>query len=96
MTTIGINSDWIVVKGHSGYDTIGKDIVCAAISTLTEATFNYLVATNNKVEKHDGDGLFIIRIDRLNKAGKEIIEAFKEMVKDIESQYPNNVRRVEQ
>lgn len=96
MTTIGINSDWIIVRGHSGYAEPGKDIVCAAISTLTEATYNYLVATDNKVVSTDPDaeGLFIIRIDKLNKAGKKIIESFIQMVDDIASQYPENLRRL--
>ena len=96
MTTVGINSDWIIVRGHSGYAEPGKDIVCAAISTLTEATYNYLIATDNKVASTDPDaeGLFIIRIDKLNKAGKKIIESFIQMVDDIASQYPENLRRL--
>lgn len=96
MTQIKVTDDWIVVNGHSGYAEQGKDIVCAAISTLTEATYNYLIATGNKVVSTDPDaeGYFIIRIDKLNKAGKKIIESFIQMVDDIASQYPENLRRL--
>lgn len=95
MTTIGVNSDWIIARGHSGYNEIGKDIVCAAISTLMEATYNYLIATDNKVEKSDeDDALFIIRLDKLNESGKKIVKSFIEMIEDIGNQYPKNVRLV--
>lgn len=33
----------IEVSGHSGYAVAGKDIVCSAVSTLTEALINGLV-----------------------------------------------------
>ena len=94
MTTIEVNGDKIIVKGHSGYDTIGKDIVCAAISVLTEATYNYLVALGNKVAKEEGDAAFIIDIEHIDSAGEKIVGSFKEMVDDIASQYPENVRRI--
>lgn len=42
MTKIDISSKEIRISGHSGYGTYGNDIVCAAISTLSEATYNYL------------------------------------------------------
>ena len=67
MTTIEIKEDIIRVYGHSGYAPIGKDIVCAAISTLTEATYNYLVATKNKVNNEESNGVYIIHLEQLNK-----------------------------
>lgn len=94
MTTIQVNEEKIIVKGHSGYDTIGKDIVCAAISVLSEATYNYLVALGNEVVKEEGDAAFIIDIRHVDSAGKKIVGSFIEMVDDIASQYPKNVRRI--
>lgn len=94
MTTIEVNEEKIIVKGHSGYDKIGKDIVCAAISVLSEATYNYLLAIGNEVEEEEGDAVFIINIKHLNNAGKKIVESFIQMVDDIASQYPEYVRRI--
>ena len=37
MIEIEIEKGKIAVKGHAGYDEIGKDIVCAAVSTLFQA-----------------------------------------------------------
>lgn len=91
MTTIDIKLDKIRVYGHSGYAPIGKDIVCAAISTLTEATYNYLLATKNKVNKEESNGVYIINLEELNKQGEAIINSFKDMVDDLVKQYPKNI-----
>lgn len=91
MTTIDIREDIIRVYGHSGYAPIGQDIVCAAISTLTEATYNYFLATRNKVKSEESNGVYIIRIEELNKAGQAIIKSFIDMVQDLINQYPKNI-----
>ena len=91
MTIIEIRENEISIKGHSGYAEEGKDIVCAAISTLSEATYNYLVATKNKVNIEESDALYVIHIEELNEQGKAIISSFKGMINDIENQYPKYV-----
>ena len=91
MTTIDIRQDIIRVYGHSGYAPVGKDIVCAAISTLTEATYNYLVATKNKVNNEESNGVYIIHLEELNKQGQAIIESFIDMLQDLINQYPKYI-----
>ena len=88
MTTIEIKEDLIKVFGHSGYAEEGHDIVCAAISTLTESTYNYLAATNNKVSNKEASGLYEIHIEKLNKNGQAIVNSFIKMVQDLINQYP--------
>lgn len=88
MTTIDFKTDKIRVYGHSGYAPIGHDIVCAAISTLTEATYNYLVATKNKVSNEESNGVYVIHLEELNKQGLAIIDSFIEMIQDLIKQYP--------
>ena len=88
MTTIEVKDDKIRVYGHSGYAPIGHDIVCAAISTLTEATYNYLVATKNKVSNEESNGVYVIHLEDLKKQDKAIIESLIDMVDDLINQYP--------
>ena len=93
MTLIEIKAKYIEVKGHSGYAHIGSDIVCAAISTLVQATYNYLEATGNDVEAESLDGYFkIIFKSDLNRPGENILGGFIEMAKDLESQYKNYIK----
>ena len=44
------NSYEIDVRGHSGYDTIGKDIVCSSVSTAMIITINLLERFNFKFD----------------------------------------------
>ena len=92
MTIIYVSNKKIKVYGHSGYAEIGKDIVCAAISTLTESTYRYLKVTKNNVESVEEDGLFEIILNEINDSGKEIIKEFINIVKEIEEQYPLYIR----
>ena len=39
----------INISGHSGYDTIGKDIVCSAVSSSFILTVNLLDKLNSKM-----------------------------------------------
>ena len=93
MTLIDIKAKYIEVKGHSGYAPIGSDIVCAAISTLIQATYNYLEATGNDVEAESLDGYFkIIFKSELNRPGNYIVERFIDMAEDLESQYKEYIK----
>lgn len=94
MTTIKIEEKKIEVQGHSGYAKKGSDIVCAAISTLIEATYNYLKATGNIVKKTTFDGYFFMLIEVINTNGKNIVKSFTEMVDDLIKQYPENIERI--
>ena len=94
MTTIQVSEKQIIVKGHSGYAEPGKDIVCAAISTLTEATYNYMFALGCRVHKIEDEALFIINIEFINNTGRRIVGSFIKMIDDIAEQYPEYVRRI--
>ena len=93
MTSINIKDKYIEVKGHSGYASIGYDIVCSAISTLSQATYNYLESVGNDVDMESSDAyLKIIFKSELNRPGEEIVNSFKEMVKDLEGQYKDYIK----
>ena len=93
MTSINIKDKYIEVKGHSGYAPMGYDIVCSAISTLSQATYNYLEAVGNEVDMESSDAyLKIIFKSELNKSGEEIVNSFEEMVKDLEGQYKDYIK----
>ena len=93
MTRIEITDRYIEIKGHSGYAPMGSDIVCAAISTLAQATFNYLDVTSNNVTSSERDGELTIILHKVNKTGEKIIQAFSDMVDDLSSQYPEYIER---
>jgi len=93
MTTIEIGEDHIHVFGHSGYAESGHDIVCSAISVLTESLDRYLRRTENQVETIESDGEYTIYLNHLNDTGGAIINEYIRMIDEISKDYPNNVRR---
>src|SRR4051794_6895887 len=42
------NFEYIIIKGHANYEEKGKDIVCAAISAITNGTVNFLQTNYQK------------------------------------------------
>lgn len=93
MTTIDISDDYVYVTGHSGYAEKGYDIVCSAISVLTESLDRYLRVTGNQVESTKGDGQYTIHLIALNNAGKAIKEEYEKMLDEIINEYSEYVRR---
>lgn len=93
MTIIEVSKKNIYVHGHSGYATAGKDIICAAISTLVESTCNYLECTSNNIRYLAGEGVFTIYLDEINSVGEKIIKTFCDMVEDLVTQYPKYIEK---
>jgi uncharacterized protein YsxB (DUF464 family) len=94
MTTIDVGEDYIHVFGHSGYAPEGLDIVCCAISTLTESLDRYLRVTQNQVESSSDDGEYTIYLNKINATGKSLIDEYNRMIDEIIKDYPRYVRRI--
>ena len=86
--------------GHSGYAEAGSDIVCAAISALTQSTLNGLknVLKAPVMFDQDDDGAFIEAIltpeaseEQLQQA-QLLLETLKEALQAIQRTYPRNLR----
>mgnify|MGYP006787193595 CR=1 FL=1 len=51
----------VSIKGHAFYDTYGKDIVCAAVSSIVTTTINDILAlTEDKIKYDTQDGNVLI------------------------------------
>lgn len=89
----------LVVNGHSGYDDIGKDIVCAAVSTLTIAAINGLLeyVKLDFYYKVNEDGFAEFRIpeiydDKQFTRTKAILETLYLGLKGVEEEYDQYVK----
>ena len=87
-------------NGHSGYAEAGADIVCAAISALTQTTLNGLknVLKAPVMFDQDDDGAFIEAIltpeaseDQLRQA-QLLLVTLLEGLQAIQREYPRNLR----
>ena len=89
-------------NGHSGYAEAGADIVCAAISALTQTTLNGLknVLKAPVMFDQDDDGAFIEAIltpeaseDQLRQA-QLLLVTLLEGLQAIQREYPRNLRMI--
>ena len=81
----------IVIKGHAGYDEAGKDIVCAAVSSMAITTINNIIALDDSIDYEENSGLLIIRIKEDTKVNQKLLNNLVRMFTELETQYPKNI-----
>ena len=86
------NDDLIEINGHSNYDTLGKDIVCSAVSSIVTTTINGIISIDEKAisYKYKNDKLTIANIKKdeiTNKLLNNMLDLLKSLAKD----YPKNI-----
>lgn len=93
MIDITVQPDKITVSGHAGYAEPGKDIVCAAISTLTQvfiASVEELTAAD--IKHAVTSGYTVIDIKESTERAQVLLDSFLLGCRMIADQYPDNVR----
>ena len=83
MITITITPNSIKAEGHANYDEPGKDIVCAAVSTLMQT-----LELRGTAVKSSGDMLVYTE-------DKQALELIAEGLKQISENYPEYVEVIE-
>lgn len=82
MTKITIGADYIKISGHAP-----EKVVCHGISATSQMTANYL-ERRNLARVKTGEGY--IKIEFRNN--HPVLDAFREALKDIEAEYPGNIK----
>ena len=88
------------VSGHAGFDDPGNDVVCAAVSALTQAALIGLeevleISVDADVDEHDGR--LICRLPRDVEPAKRngaavLLETLVRSLRSIEAGYPDHVQ----
>ena len=87
-------------QGHTGYAPAGQDIVCAAVSALTQSTLNGLRSVLKAPVMFDIDDQVALLEARLTPEATEaqvrqaqiLLQTLLEGLQAIERSYPRNVR----
>ena len=92
MIKIEVKNDIIKISGHAGFNTYGKDIVCASVSSIVYTTINGILNINkDSIEVIDENEL-IIKIVNKDTITKKLINSMVSLLKDLERQYPKNLK----
>ena len=81
----------LVIKGHAGYDVHGKDIVCAAVSSMAITIVKNIIALDDSVCYEENSGLLIIRIKEDTEVNQKLLNNLVRMYTELETQYPKNI-----
>ena len=83
-----------ILSGHAGYAAAGADIVCAAVSAMANLVCNAAEAFGAEAEiQQDGeDALLSYRLTNRCEEAEKLLAVFCEELRQLESQYPGNVR----
>ena len=93
MIKIKVSPKNISILGHAEYDDYGKDIVCAAVSSVVMCSVEAISQFDiNAIDiKQENDKLEII-INKDDDITQKLIENMLNCLKEIEKKYPKNIR----
>ena len=93
MIAVSVRKDGIEINGHAGYAEIGKDIVCAGVTALTQTLIRSMQGlTRDKVEYEVSPGRADIHLGNLSEEGKLLVDSFFIGICLIASEFPDYVR----
>ena len=93
MTVVSVRDDGIKISGHAGYAEAGKDIVCAAVTTLTQTLIRSLEdLAGDKIQYEISSGRADIHYRNLSEEGKLLVDSFFIGVCQITNEFPEYVR----
>ena len=83
----------IDIKGHALFDNYGKDIVCAAVSSIVITTVNgILLIDESSIKCKDSSGYVSIDILKSDKVIDLLILNMMNLLKELEKQYKKNIQ----
>lgn len=79
----------IDVSGHSGYDDIGKDIICSSVSTAMYVTIGIIQKINphHKYLENDKNAQMILEIKKSDSFTNIVLENLIEILESIAKDY---------
>lgn len=93
MIEISITDRTVKISGHADYAPPGQDIVCAAVSVLSQTLIESLERlTEDTITYNIKPGMVDINYRNLSERGKLLLDSFFVGVRMIAAEYPDNVK----
>ena len=81
----------VTLKGHALYETLGKDIVCAAVSSIVITTVNGILSIDDDIIKVDEKG-FVITVLKDDEIVNKLLINMVNLLKELSEEYPDNIK----
>ena len=83
----------IDIKGHALFDKYGKDIVCAAVSSIVITTVNGILSIDSdSIKCTDSSGFVSIDVLKDVTEVNLLISNMMDLLKELEKQYKKNIK----
>lgn len=83
----------VIISGHANFDNYGKDIVCAAVSSIVTASVNDMHIVNPNALNYVDDGDTIrIEIVKDDDLVYKLLNNLKELLINLSEDYPKNIK----
>lgn len=91
MINIKIKNDLIRIDGHAKYDEVGKDIVCASVSSIVYTTINGIFNIDQDAISFKDEKRMEIKIKHHSEVIDILIQNMLDLLDDLAKQYPKNI-----
>ena len=93
MIKITFKENYISIKGHADYEDMGKDIVCAGVSSIITTTINAILKYDKtSIEYTSKSGFVTIKILKDEKIVNLLINNMKDLLKELQTNYQKNIK----
>ena len=82
----------VLIHGHAMYDTYGKDIVCAAVSSILTTTVNAILRFDENAISYDDEKDFCLEVQKQDTITLKLLDNMIDLWKELESEYPKNIK----
>ena len=102
MIKVSIKKNQIIIKGHANYDELGKDIVCASVSSMVITTcasvssmvittINAILKINYEAIKYSDNKGVTIDIIKDDEIVNKLINNLIDLLEELSKQYPKYI-----
>ena len=92
MIKVEVRKKHISILGHANYDDYGKDIVCAAVSSIVITTVEGIsLIDESAVDVEKNDKLTII-INKHDDITNKLVKNMLNLLHELEKKYPKNIK----
>ena len=93
MIKIEVKKNNISIVGHANFDEYGKDIVCAAASSIVITSIEALASFDkNSVDIIQNKDKLEIKINKNDNITNKLINNMLNCLKELEQKYPKNIK----
>ncbi len=91
MIKVSIKEKQIIIKGHANYEELGKDIVCASVSSMVITTVNAILRIDDNAIKYSDNNGVNIDIIKDDEIINKLIDNLIDLLEKLEKQYPKYI-----